>query len=166
MSDTPTPASLTFNQQERDAIRKAQEAARVISERVGRPQDAPLSPMAARENNEPVVFVAVAKAFKLNLDHHRVVEFPVGNYLCPVRIATAWWAVNNGITILSSDDIKLTLPLADLSVEERAQVLRARAEKTLADAHAAIDAAQVLADAAEADALKAEAEARGEKPTE
>lgn len=147
MSETTKATPGVLNEEEYAALRRAQEAAQAIAARVGRPPDGPLTPMAAREDGESVVFVTVAREFKMNLDHHRTVAFPVGTYLCPTRLALNWWAQANKIVVVSADDLRLAVPLSDLTPQERAGVLRERALKAAEDAKKALLDAQAAVDA-------------------
>ena len=144
-----------MNEEERAAVERAQRAALEMANNLNRPQDAPMSPSSARQGDEPMVFVLCAKAFLLNLDHQRRVEFPVGTYLCPTRLAVHWFAVGNGLKVLSAADIRDSVPMGDLTAAEQAAVRQSRARKMMADAEAALAAAKAAAAEADADSSSA-----------
>lgn len=153
MSETTTiRESGMLNDEEVAAIQRSTAAADALEKRLmmdqqsGRAQGAAMTPIAARQDGEPVAFITVSRAFMLNLNHQDRVEFPVGNYLCPVRLATSWWAVAHGVKLQSVAEIRENLPLSDLTPEELAQVKRMRA-----------DAARVAYEAMQQEAAKAEA---------
>lgn len=133
MSETST-GLMPPNEEERLAVIRAKAQADRLLATVGTSAPSAFSPASARVGDEAMVIVTVPRAFHHNIDHHRRVDFPVGTYACPQSLAESWWPQAQGIEILSHEQVMATVPVAELSVEDRRAVLRGRAEAAAAHA--------------------------------
>lgn len=87
---------------ESDRQRAEEESARVQAEADARSRQE-AEARAQREADEAAdkIAVTVPRAFKLNVDNHRVIDYPAGTYGMPRAHADHWWSKANGVILFT-----------------------------------------------------------------
>jgi hypothetical protein len=122
-----------------DAFDAEAEERRIIREGVERsnalfklyqPRPGPLTPMACRQENEPVVWVMVPKAFSITRDPPTFdrVNVPAGIHQIPLSIATHFYAKCNKVEVHESAELAAVALQGVRDLEEKKR-LKAQAEE-------------------------------------